>query len=57
MGLQVITQVWDSNAAFTTVLDDPQAFGFVDAVSYGNAGDFWGYAFGCLSLNNSLTIA
>lgn len=48
MGLQVTTQVWDSNAAFTTVLDDPQAFGFVDAVSYGNTGDFWGYVSGCL---------
>ena len=36
------TWFWDSNTAFTTVLDDPQAYGFVDAVSYGNTGDFWG---------------
>ncbi|OSC98462.1 carbohydrate esterase family 16 protein [Trametes coccinea BRFM310] len=38
----VQTWVWDSNAAFTTVLDDPTAYGFVDATSYGNPGDFWG---------------
>lgn len=39
---QVTTWLWDSNAAFTTVLNDPTAYGFVDAVSYGNTGDFWG---------------
>ncbi|KAJ3546050.1 hypothetical protein NM688_g5554 [Phlebia brevispora] len=38
----VETWLWDSNAAFTTVLNDPQAYGFVDATSYGNTGDFWG---------------
>ena len=40
--LQVTTWLWDSNAAFTLVLDNPTAFGFVDAVSYGGTGDFWG---------------
>ncbi|TCD69386.1 hypothetical protein EIP91_007733 [Steccherinum ochraceum] len=38
----VQTWVFDSNAAFTTVLNDPQAYGFVDATSYGGTGDFWG---------------
>ncbi|OCH93528.1 hypothetical protein OBBRIDRAFT_749512 [Obba rivulosa] len=38
----VQTWVWDSNTAFSIVLDDPQAYGFVDNTSYGNAGDFWG---------------
>ncbi|KAI8978263.1 hypothetical protein BD414DRAFT_553943 [Trametes punicea] len=38
----VKTWLWDSNTAFTTVLDDPTAYGFVDATSYGNPGDFWG---------------
>jgi len=38
----VQTWLWDSNTAFTTVLNDPTAYGFVDAVSYGNTGDFWG---------------
>ncbi|KAJ4471449.1 hypothetical protein J3R30DRAFT_3525217 [Lentinula aciculospora] len=38
----VTTFLWDANAAFTTILDDPTAYGFVDAVSYGtNVGDFW----------------
>ena len=40
--LKVATWLWDSNAAFTLVLDDPTAFGFVDNTSYGNTGDFWG---------------
>lgn len=39
---QVSTWLWDSNAAFTLVLDNPTAFGFVDNTSYGNTGDFWG---------------
>ncbi|KAF7378188.1 CBM1 domain-containing protein [Mycena sanguinolenta] len=38
----VTTWLWDSNAVFTTILSDPTAFGFVDAVSFGNTGDFWG---------------
>ncbi|KAI0684841.1 hypothetical protein BC835DRAFT_590621 [Cytidiella melzeri] len=36
------TWVWDSNAAFTTVLNSPTTYGFVDNTSYGNTGDFWG---------------
>lgn len=40
--IQVQTWLWDSNAAFTTVLNNPSAYGFVDATSYGNTGDFWG---------------
>lgn len=39
----VSTWLWDSNAAFTTVLNSPTTYGFVDATSYGNTGDFWGY--------------
>ncbi|KAI0330409.1 hypothetical protein GY45DRAFT_1250928 [Cubamyces sp. BRFM 1775] len=38
----VKTWIWDSNTAFSTVLDDPTAYGFVDATSYGGQGDFWG---------------
>jgi len=38
----VHTWLWDSNAAFTTVLNSPRTYGFVDATSYGNTGDFWG---------------
>jgi phospholipase/lecithinase/hemolysin len=38
----VTTWLWDSNAAFTTILNNPTAYGFVDAVSFGNTGDFWG---------------
>ncbi|EMD33269.1 carbohydrate esterase family 16 protein [Gelatoporia subvermispora B] len=38
----VQTWVWDANTAFSIVLDDPQAYGFVDNTSYGNTGDFWG---------------
>ena len=40
--MQVKTWLWDSNTAFTTVLDNPTAYGFVDAVSYGGTNDFWG---------------
>ncbi|EJD08183.1 uncharacterized protein FOMMEDRAFT_187171 [Fomitiporia mediterranea MF3/22] len=36
------TWVWDSNTVFTVFLDNPTAFGFVDATSYGATGDFWG---------------
>ena len=38
----VTTWIWDSNSVFSTILDDPTAYGFVDATSYGNTGDFWG---------------
>lgn len=38
----VQTWLWDSNAAFTTVLNSPTTYGFVDNISYGNTGDFWG---------------
>ncbi|KAI0669432.1 hypothetical protein C8Q78DRAFT_977627 [Trametes maxima] len=38
----VKTWQWDSSTAFTTVLDDPTKFGFVDATSFGGTGDFWG---------------
>ncbi|KAJ3932786.1 MAG: hypothetical protein NXY57DRAFT_1070909, partial [Lentinula lateritia] len=38
----VTTFLWDANAAFTTILDDPTAYGFIDAVSYGtDSGYFW----------------
>ena len=36
------TWIWDSNSVFSMILDDPTAYGFVDATSYGNTGDFWG---------------
>ncbi|KIP09018.1 carbohydrate esterase family 16 protein [Phlebiopsis gigantea 11061_1 CR5-6] len=36
------TWLWDSNTAFSIVLDDPTAYGFIDNTSYGNTGDFWG---------------
>ncbi|KAI0629647.1 hypothetical protein C8Q77DRAFT_1236175 [Trametes polyzona] len=38
----VSTWIWDSNAAFSEVLDNPTKYGFVDATSYGGDGDFWG---------------
>ncbi|GLB37982.1 putative cellulose-binding GDSL lipase acylhydrolase [Lyophyllum shimeji] len=39
----VSTWIWDSNAAFTTILNNPTAYGFVDATCYGSAAnDFWG---------------
>ncbi|KAL5531885.1 hypothetical protein ACEPAF_5448 [Sanghuangporus sanghuang] len=38
----VQTWVWDSNTAFTVILDNPTSFGFVDATSYGGTGSFWG---------------
>ncbi|KAJ7192657.1 hypothetical protein GGX14DRAFT_537723 [Mycena pura] len=37
----VTTWLWDSNSVFTTILSAPTKFGFVDAVSFGNTGDFW----------------
>ncbi|KAF9070838.1 hypothetical protein BDP27DRAFT_1446714 [Rhodocollybia butyracea] len=38
----VTTLIWDSNTAFNTILDDPTAFGFIDAVSFGTGpGFFW----------------
>ena len=39
---QVKTWIWDSNAAFTKVLDNPTQFGFVDATSFGGEKSFWG---------------
>ncbi|KAF7326792.1 CBM1 domain-containing protein [Mycena sanguinolenta] len=41
----VSTWLWDSNSVFTTILSNLKAYGFVDAVSYGNTGDFWGNNF------------
>ncbi|KAJ7627131.1 hypothetical protein FB45DRAFT_991263 [Roridomyces roridus] len=41
----VTTWIWDSNSVFTTILANPTAFGFVDAISFGNTGDFWGNDF------------
>lgn len=38
----VKTWLWDSNARFSQILDNPTAFGFIDNSSYGNTGDFWG---------------
>ncbi|KAJ7166386.1 hypothetical protein C8R43DRAFT_985757 [Mycena crocata] len=37
--------LWDSNSVFTTILNAPTQFGFVDAVSFGNTGNFWGNNF------------
>jgi hypothetical protein len=40
---KVLTWLWDANAAFTTVLDDPTKYEFKDATSYGTGdGIFWG---------------
>jgi hypothetical protein len=39
---QVETWLWDSNSAFTRVLDLPTWYGFMDMTSYGGPGDFWG---------------
>ncbi|KAF7977303.1 hypothetical protein HWV62_4281 [Athelia sp. TMB] len=37
------TYLWDSNAAFTTILDDLPKYGFVNnATAFGDTGDFWG---------------
>ena len=36
------TWVFDSNTAFAKILNNPTAFGFADATSYGNANSFWG---------------
>ncbi|KAF8588460.1 carbohydrate esterase family 16 protein [Ramaria rubella] len=38
----VKTWVFDANTAFTTVLNSPTTYGFIDATSYGATGDFWG---------------
>ncbi|KAK7472013.1 hypothetical protein VKT23_000120 [Stygiomarasmius scandens] len=39
----VQTFLWDSNAAFGEILDNPTAFGFRDATTYGSGdGIFWG---------------
>ncbi|KAJ7189175.1 hypothetical protein C8R46DRAFT_1341741 [Mycena filopes] len=38
----VTTWLWDAHTAFTTILNAPTQFGFVDAVSFGATGDFWG---------------
>ncbi|KAF8915394.1 hypothetical protein CPB85DRAFT_1432998 [Mucidula mucida] len=38
----VQTWVWDSNALFTTILDDPTSYGFTDVTTYGDSPDlFW----------------
>ncbi|KAF7320593.1 CBM1 domain-containing protein [Mycena chlorophos] len=37
----VKTWIWDAYTVFTNILADPTAYGFVDATSYGNTGDFW----------------
>ncbi|KAF5377405.1 hypothetical protein D9757_009692 [Collybiopsis confluens] len=39
---KVKTFIWDANAAFTTILNNPTAFGFKDATSFGDASNlFW----------------
>ncbi|KAJ7758241.1 hypothetical protein B0H16DRAFT_1720846 [Mycena metata] len=38
----VKTWLWDAHTEFNTILDNPTQYGFVDAVSFGNTGDFWG---------------
>jgi phospholipase/lecithinase/hemolysin len=38
----VKTWLYDSHAAFETILNSPKTYGFVDATSYGAPGDFWG---------------
>ncbi|KAK0466549.1 SGNH hydrolase-type esterase domain-containing protein [Armillaria novae-zelandiae] len=38
----VTTWIWDSNAAFTTILDSPTTYGFDDATTFGDSpGLFW----------------
>ncbi|KAF8874987.1 hypothetical protein BD779DRAFT_1450461 [Infundibulicybe gibba] len=37
----VQTWIWDSNAAFKTILNSPKTYGFTDATSYGATGNFW----------------
>ena len=46
----VKTWLWDTNARFSQILDNPTAFGFIDNSSYSNTGDFWG----CVPLYVSL---
>ncbi|KAG7100007.1 hypothetical protein E1B28_001794 [Marasmius oreades] len=39
----VKTWIWDSNSTFTPILNDPKAYGFRDATTYGAGTDlFWG---------------
>ncbi|KAK0468880.1 hypothetical protein IW261DRAFT_1517326 [Armillaria novae-zelandiae] len=39
----VTTWIWDSNAAFTAILDNPTSYGFEDATTFGDAPNiFWG---------------
>ncbi|KAJ7641128.1 hypothetical protein FB45DRAFT_899494 [Roridomyces roridus] len=38
----VKTWTWDAWTEFSTILNSPTTYGFVDAVSFGNTGDFWG---------------
>ena len=52
--LQVKHHVWDSNTAFSVVLDDPTKYGFVDATSFGQTGDFWANDFHPSSASISL---
>ncbi|KAK0479434.1 hypothetical protein EDD18DRAFT_1364239 [Armillaria luteobubalina] len=38
----VTTWIWDSNAAFTAILDNPTSYGFEDATTFGDSpGLFW----------------
>ncbi|KAJ7888821.1 fungal cellulose binding domain-containing protein [Mycena leptocephala] len=41
----VRTWIWDSYSLFNIILNDPTKFGFVDGVSYGEPGDFWGNSY------------
>ncbi|TDL22924.1 hypothetical protein BD410DRAFT_722017 [Rickenella mellea] len=36
------TFVWDANSVFNTILNNPTAYGFSDATSFGGAKSFWG---------------
>ncbi|KAG6858106.1 hypothetical protein C0995_002590 [Termitomyces sp. Mi166 len=39
----VTTYFWDSNAQFSTILDNATAYGFIDNSTIGsNSNDFWG---------------
>ncbi|KAK0196260.1 SGNH hydrolase-type esterase domain-containing protein [Armillaria mellea] len=39
----VATWIWDSNTAFTAILDNPTSYGFEDATTFGDAPNiFWG---------------
>ncbi|KAK0433256.1 SGNH hydrolase-type esterase domain-containing protein [Armillaria borealis] len=39
----VTTRIWDSNAAFTAILNNPTSYGFEDATTFGDGANiFWG---------------